>query len=87
MEIGMVNQVWDSFQRWIDDDVERIPVDEKVVHESLAEAKHYLDAVASEKEEARKTISIEIKEKNAVIKLLKGDLKKACGKKYRQDSP
>jgi hypothetical protein len=37
MEIGMVNDVWDSFQRWIDDDVERIPVDEKVACKSLAE--------------------------------------------------
>jgi len=28
IEIRMVYQVWDSFQRWIDDGAKRIPVDE-----------------------------------------------------------
>jgi hypothetical protein len=79
MEIGMVNQVWDNFKEWIDDSVERIPVDEKVARESMSEAKRYLDAVTSEKEDAKNTISIDVREKNAAIKKLKDDLKKARG--------
>lgn len=56
MEIGMVNQVWDSFQMWIDDDIERVPVDEKATRELSADAKRYLDFMTSEKEEARKKL-------------------------------
>jgi hypothetical protein len=56
-------------------------VEEKIAHESLAEAKHYPDTMASEKEKAIKAISNEIREENVVIKLLKGDLKKAYGNK------
>jgi len=56
MEIGMVNQVWDSFQMWIDDDIERVPVDEKATRELSADAKRCLDFMTSEKEEARKKL-------------------------------
>jgi hypothetical protein len=45
----------------------------------MSKAKRYLDAVTSEKEDTKNTISIDVREKNAAIKKLKDDLKKARG--------
>jgi hypothetical protein len=76
MEMGLVNQVWDDVETWIDDEVERIPVDENTAQKSVFDAKERLDAASKEKEEARNTICIEIKQKNAEVKTLKRELKK-----------
>jgi hypothetical protein len=76
MEIGMVNQAWEDLVTWIDDVVEKIPFDEKTARFSVLEAKDNLNNIAKEREEAKKTISIEIREKNAELKLLKGELKR-----------
>jgi hypothetical protein len=61
MEIGMVNQVWDSFLTRVGNDIERISEDEKLARISVTEAKQTLHEVTKEKEVARKTIAIEIR--------------------------
>jgi hypothetical protein len=76
MEMGLVNQDWDDVGTWIDDEVERIPIDEKTARKSVLDAKERLDTAFKEKEDAKKTICIEIKQKNAEVKLLKRELKK-----------
>jgi hypothetical protein len=39
IEIGMVNQVWEVMEGWIDDEVEVVPEDEKAARKSLLDAK------------------------------------------------
>ena len=77
MEIGMVNQAWENFVNWVDDVVEKIPEDEKVARTAVVDATDNLKERMREKKEAKKTISIEVMEKNAKVKLLKGELKRA----------
>ncbi len=81
MEMGLVNQVWDDVETWIDDEVERIPIDEKTAHKSVLDAKERLDTALKEKEDAKNTICIEIKQKNAEVLLT------MKGKSYMQGSP
>jgi hypothetical protein len=76
MEMGMVNQSWDMFEDWIDNCVEIIPTHEKEARRQLAIAKEKLKEAAREKEEFIKTSSIEIREKNGEIKLLKSEIQK-----------
>jgi hypothetical protein len=76
MEMGMVNQSWDMFEDWIDNCVEIIPTHEKEARRQLAIAKEKLKEAAREKEEFTKTSSIEIREKNGEIKLLKSEIQK-----------
>jgi hypothetical protein len=59
LEIGMVNQGWDDFEKWIDNVVEVIP-----------------QRAASEKKRADQELNIEIREKNAELKILKAQLKR-----------
>lgn len=79
MEIGMVNQAWESFQKWTDDYVEKIPVDEKNARDSVAKAKETVEEKAREKEQTSKNLSIEVRGKNALVKSMKGELKQARG--------
>jgi hypothetical protein len=74
LEMGMVNQVWDSIKQWIDDHVEMIPPHEQDAGKKLSKAKIMLDESASKKHEAEKTINIDIQERKAEIKLLKTQL-------------
>ena len=76
MEMGLVNQVWDAFEEWIDAFVEIIPPHEKEARKQLADAKGKLKEVAAERSEIEKTISIDIREKNGEIKALKSELRK-----------
>ncbi len=79
MEIGMVNQAWEDFQKWTDDFVEKIPVDEKLARDSVAKAKEMLDEKAQEKEQTSRNVGIEVRGKNALVKLMKGEQKQARG--------
>jgi len=40
----MVNNVWDDFEEWVDNDIEIIPPHEKEARESLARSKDALAA-------------------------------------------
>ncbi|MFN9983239.1 MAG: hypothetical protein ACK53Y_25145, partial [bacterium] len=68
MEMGMVNQVWEDFENWIDDKVELIPIEEKLARTTLDESRERLLIASSEKDDAKKNISIELKQTNAEIK-------------------
>jgi hypothetical protein len=60
MEIGMVNQVWEDMECWIDDEVEVVPEDERAAHASLLDAKEKLDEATRERDAAKITISVDI---------------------------
>jgi hypothetical protein len=79
METGMVNQAWESFQKWTDDYVKKIPVDEKIARDSIAKAKETVEEKAREKEQTSKNLSIGVRGKNALVKSMKGELKQARG--------
>jgi hypothetical protein len=79
MEIGMVNQAWESFQKWMDDYVEKIPVDEKIARDSVAKAKEMVEEKAREKDQTSKNLSIEVRGKNPLVKSMKGELKQGRG--------
>jgi hypothetical protein len=76
LEIGMVNQGWDDFEKWIDNVVEVIPQSEKDARKKLAEANELRERAASEKKRADQELNIEIREKNAELKILKAQLKR-----------
>jgi hypothetical protein len=46
LEIGMVNQGWDDFEKWIDNVVEVIPQSEKDARKKLAEANELRERLA-----------------------------------------
>jgi len=71
MEMGLVNQVWEDFEGWVDDVVEQIPLDEKAAREAVVEAKDKLAEATNSKESAKNTITVEIRQTNAEIKRLK----------------
>jgi len=71
-----VNQVWDNFESWVDDVVEQVPVDEKAARVALFEAQEKLAEATNNKESAKKTISIEIRQKNAEVKRLERELRR-----------
>jgi len=60
MEIGMVNQVWEDMEGWIDGEVEVVPEDERAARTSLLDAKEKLDEATRAKDAAKITISVEI---------------------------
>jgi hypothetical protein len=70
MEMGMVNQVWEDMEAWIDDAVEVVPEDEKAARKSLWDAKQSLDRATKEKDEAKITINVEIRQKKGEVKML-----------------
>jgi hypothetical protein len=35
MEMGLVNQVWEDFENWVDDNIKMIPMDEKDNHNKI----------------------------------------------------
>jgi hypothetical protein len=74
METGMVNQVWDDLENWIDDAVEIIPLQEKDARKNLKDAIKNFESAKAEKMESEKTTNIEIREKNAEVKTLKSAL-------------
>lgn len=76
LEMGMVNNVWDDFEQWVDDKVEIIPPHEKEARLSLERAQQALASSTAEKEEGDRTLNIEIREKNAEAKLLKTELRR-----------
>ncbi len=76
MEMGLVNQVWDNFESWVNDVVEQVPVDEKAARVALFEAQEKLAEATNNKESAKKTISIEIRQKNAEVKRLERELRR-----------
>ena len=76
MEMGLVNQVWEDFENWVDGSVEIVPVDEKAARKAVLDAKERLDRAADERDTAKKTISVEIRQKNAEVKSLKCELQR-----------
>jgi len=77
MEIGMVNQVWDHLEQWIDDVVEMVPPHEQEARKKLKEVAEQLAIALSEREEKEKNNNIEKREKSAEVKLLKSELRKS----------
>jgi hypothetical protein len=67
LEIGMVNHVWDNVENWIDDSVEMIPPHEQDARKKVMEALENLSDASKEKEDAEKTINVEIREKDAML--------------------
>jgi len=76
MEMGLINQVWEDFETWVDDHVKMIPIDEKAARLAVVDAKIKVDRAADEKETAKKTISVEIRQKEAEIIRLKRELQR-----------
>jgi hypothetical protein len=76
LEMGMVNNVWDDFEEWIDNAVEIVPPHEKDARDALLLSKDALALAIDEKKEGDQKINIEIREKNAEAKLLKSELRK-----------
>jgi len=76
MEMGLVNQVWENFESWVDDHVEMIPIDEKAVRLAVVDAKVKVDRAADEKETAKRTIGVEIRQNKAEIIRLKCELQR-----------
>jgi len=60
MEMGMVNQVWEDFENWIDDKVELIPIEEKLVRTTLDESRERLRIASSEKDDAKKISALNL---------------------------
>ncbi len=85
MEMGMVNQVWDAFEGWIDAFVEIIPPHEKEARQQLADAKGLLNGAAEEKRNIENTVNIEIREKNGEIKALKSELRRKTIDRMRKE--
>ena len=77
MEIGMVNQVWDHLEQWIDNVVEMVPPHEQEARKKLKEVAEQLAIALSEREEKEKNNNIEKREKSAEVKLLKSELRKS----------
>ncbi len=49
LEMGMVNQIWDDFEQWIDDIVEMIPPHEQDARKNVSNAKEMLEIATLEK--------------------------------------
>jgi hypothetical protein len=60
MEMGMVNQVWQDFENWIDDKVELIPIEEKHARTTLDESRERLRITSSEKDDAKKISALNL---------------------------
>jgi hypothetical protein len=84
MEMGMVNQSWDMLDDWIDNCAAIISMHEKKARKQLADAKEKLKEATREKEEFIKTCSIEIREKNGEIKLLKSEIHKKAQQMHQE---
>jgi hypothetical protein len=84
MEMGMVNQVWEDMEAWIDDVVEVVPEDEKAARKSLLDAKESLERATKQKDEAKITISVEIKQKRGEVKTLQCKHGKALQMMYNK---
>jgi len=76
MEMGMVNQVWEHLEEWIDDKVENVPPDEKAARLSLLDAQECLERATREKEVAKITVSVEIRQKKGEVKTLQRERKR-----------
>ena len=76
MEMGMVNQVWEHLEEWIDDKVENVPPDEKAARLSLLDAQECLERATREKEDAKITVSVEIRQKKGEVKTLQRERKR-----------
>ncbi len=74
--MGMVNLVWDDFELWIDNDVEMIPSHEQEARRKVSEASTLLDVAVAERKEADSTITIDIRQKKAELKVLKSELRR-----------
>ena len=58
--MGMVNQVWEDFENWIDDKVELIPIEEKLARTTLDESRERLRIASSEKDDAKKISALNL---------------------------
>jgi hypothetical protein len=63
----------------MDDYLEKKMVGEKMARISVAKAKEMLDEKAQEKEQTSRNVGIEVRGKNALLKLMKGEQKQAKG--------
>jgi len=76
LEIGMVNQCWESFEQWVDDIVEIVPPSEKEARKELTDAKNKLAQAADEQRHCEATINVELREKSGAAQLIKNQLRR-----------
>ena len=74
LEIGMVNQAWESFEEWVDDVVEIVPPIKRDARKQVQDAKEELAVALENKKQADATINIELREKSGTVTLIKANL-------------
>jgi hypothetical protein len=74
LEIGMVNQAWESFKEWVNDVVEIVPPIERDARKQVQDAKEKLVLALENKKQADATINIELRKKSGTATLIKADL-------------
>jgi hypothetical protein len=74
LEIGIVNQAWESFKEWVDDVVEIVPPIERDSRKQVKDAKEKLALASENKKQADATINIELREKSDTATLIKANL-------------
>ncbi len=74
LEIGMVNQAWEDFEKWVDDVVEVVPPAEKDARKEVIDSRKNLAMAMDKKKETDVTINIEIREKSGEANVIKAEL-------------
>jgi hypothetical protein len=74
LDIGMVNQAWESIQEWVDDVLEIVPPIERDARKQVQDAKEKLALALENKKQADATINIELREKSGTATLIKANL-------------
>jgi hypothetical protein len=74
LEIEMVNQVWESFEEWVDEVIEIVPPSEIDSRKGLEDAKNKLAQAADDKKQCEATINVELREKSGAATLIKSQL-------------
>jgi NACalpha-BTF3-like transcription factor len=76
LEIGMVNQVWEAFEEWVDAIVEVVPPFERDARTEVKNAKEKLELAIEEKKQVDATTNIEIRDKSGTLNVIKAQLRR-----------
>jgi hypothetical protein len=76
LEIGMVNQCWESFEEWVDKVVEIVPPIETDARKQVEAAKNLLAEAEDDKKRCEATINIELYEKSGAATLIRSQLRR-----------
>jgi hypothetical protein len=76
LEIGMVNQVWEAFEEWVDAIVEIVPPFESDARTEVKNAKEKLELAIEEKKQVDAMTNIEIRDKSGTLKVIKAQLRR-----------